>query len=60
MPMKWLLIWLRRLAVVAALVAGAQWVLRRVMRSGDAGGAILPPIVGDTWAPVPTNPDRGD
>jgi hypothetical protein len=27
---------------------------------GRGGEEILPPIVGDTWPPVPTNPDRGD
>jgi hypothetical protein len=58
--MRKLLTWIRRLALLATLVALAQQVLRRITRSETAGAGVLPPIVGDTWPPVPTNPERGD
>jgi hypothetical protein len=49
--------WVWRIAV--AVVAGA--VLTRMLRSATgsrSGAEFLPPIVSDTWPPVPTNPDR--
>ncbi len=58
--MRGLLTWLRRLALLAALFAVAQRVLRRINSADNTGGGTFPPIVGDTWPPVPTNPDRGD
>ncbi len=58
--MRGLLTWLRRLALLAALFAVAQRVLRRINSADNTGVGTLPPIVGDTWPPVPTNPDRGD
>jgi hypothetical protein len=58
--MRTLLTWLRRLALLAALFAVAQRVLRRIDSSDNTGEGRFPPIVGDTWPPVPTNPDRGD
>ena len=58
--MRTLFTWLRRLALLAALFAVVQRILRRVNASGTPGGATFPPIVGDTWPPVPTNPDRRD
>ncbi len=57
--MRRLLTWARRLVVTAVLVAVVRQVLGRVTRSGVARDATLPPVVGDTWPPVPTNPDRG-
>ena len=35
--------------VVARMLAG---------RSGGTDGPVFPAITGDTWPPVPTNPDR--
>jgi hypothetical protein len=58
--MRKLLTWLRRLAMLAALFAVAQRVLRRINASNNPGEGTFPPIVGDTWPPVPTNPDRED
>ena len=56
-----LLRWVRRLVLMAAVAAVVERIVRRVARSNAPGaGAALPPIVGDTWPPVPTNPDRGD
>jgi hypothetical protein len=57
---KTLLKWSIRLT----LVAGVATALARVLgsRSADAGRAegSIPTIGGDTWPPVPVNPDRKD
>jgi hypothetical protein len=45
--------------LLATIVAIVQQIVRRLTQSNTAGGG-LPPVVGDTWPPVPTNPDRGD
>jgi hypothetical protein len=62
--MRRLLTWVRRLVLLGMLIAVAQRLFRWVVGSGESGGGgggeTLPPIVGDTWPPVPTNPDRGD
>jgi hypothetical protein len=51
----------KRLLMVG-LVAGAGAALSRVLRSGGtaerAEGRTVPGIGGDTWPPVPVNPDR--
>jgi hypothetical protein len=52
-----LLKWVLRIAVVATAAVMA----RRAWRPGpgtDPVGGFLPSIGGDTWPPVPTNPDR--
>ncbi|HEY4946680.1 MAG TPA: hypothetical protein VII19_02200 [Acidimicrobiales bacterium] len=50
--------WAGRLAVVAALAAVAARLLGSRAASGRAGDGVLPSIGGDTWAPVPTNPNQ--
>jgi hypothetical protein len=57
--MRTLLTWLRRLVLLSMVVAVARRIFRRVAGSRTTGGGTFPPIVGDTWPPVPTNPDRG-
>jgi hypothetical protein len=44
--------WAGRLTVVAAVAVVVVRILRRVDRSGK------PSLGGDTWPPVPVNPDR--
>ncbi len=52
---KTVLKWTRRLAVLAALAA----LVARVLEStGQAGPQRAPVIGGDTWPPVPLNPNR--
>jgi hypothetical protein len=54
---KSLLKWTVRLTVVAALVAGVARILGS--RSGATGtSGPIATIGGDTWPPVPVNPDR--
>ncbi|MGO9027644.1 MAG: hypothetical protein ACLQOZ_03305 [Acidimicrobiales bacterium] len=50
-----LLRWALRLALVATVAA----VVGRLLAGRSAGdGRVFPAITGDTWPPVPTNPDR--
>jgi hypothetical protein len=48
--------------IMVGLVAAAGAALSRVLRSGgpaeQAGDRGVPGIGGDTWPPVPVNPDR--
>jgi hypothetical protein len=54
--------WVRRLVVVAVVGAVVGRVVGRLLdpedRRGRPGSEALPSIGGDTWPPVPTNPDR--
>jgi hypothetical protein len=57
--MKSMLRWMRRLALLAAAVA----IVRRFVDSDNRpgrGATAAPTIGGDTWPPVPVNPDRHD
>lgn len=57
--MKSLVRWTIGVTVVAAAVALVGRVLRTPDRSARTGGGVFPSIGGDTWPPVPANPDRG-
>ena len=52
--------WLKRLALVALLVA----IVRRLVGAGSRGdrdrNGAPPTIGGDTWPPVPVKPSRDD
>lgn len=53
--------WIRRLVLLAILAA----VVARVLKSTKGEGGVVgreafPSIGGDTWPPVPLNPDRRD
>ncbi len=53
--------WVRRLVAVAAVAVLGAVVVRLLSsedRVGSAGSEAFPAIGGDTWPPVPTNPDR--
>jgi hypothetical protein len=54
--------WVRRLVMVAVVGAVVGGVVVRLLdpddRHGRPGSEALPAIGGDTWPPVPTNPDR--
>ena len=52
--------WVRRLAVLAAVVAIVRRLLDPGSRTGQAGSGSAPTIGGDTWPPVPTNPGPKD
>ena len=58
--MRTLFAWTIRLVLLALLVALARRIIRSAGRTEEVGGSaeVLPVIVGDTWPPVPTNPDR--
>jgi hypothetical protein len=53
---------MRRQLIIVGLVAATAAALSRVLRSGGASevpdGRAAPVIGGDTWPPVPVNPDR--
>jgi hypothetical protein len=46
-----------RLALVVTVAAVVSRIFRRTEGSGGVG-EVLPSIGGDTWPPVPVNPDR--
>ncbi len=49
--------WARRIIIVGTVVA----LVRRTLGShSTAGSEPVPSVSGDTWPPVPTNPDRLD
>jgi hypothetical protein len=50
--------WSVRAAVVAATVAVTVRALRSLTGSASSGDGLLPSIGGDTWPPVPANPER--
>jgi hypothetical protein len=50
--------WALRAAVVAALAVLAARILRTGRPSGAGASPAAPVIGGDTWPPVPLNPDR--
>lgn len=54
---KKLLKWSVRLAVVAAVATAVSRALGS-KSAGDGTSGPIPPIGGDTWPPVPTNPGR--
>ena len=54
-----LLRWSIRIGILAVVAVAVSRLLAN--RSDDAGGGgIVPPITGDTWPPVPLNPDPWD
>ncbi len=55
-PMRTVLGWSLRLAVLALVLAALGRLLRS--RGAQPEGGLFPSIVGDTWPPVPPNPDR--
>jgi len=57
--MKSKLRWMGRLALLAAAVAIVRRLLDSDNRPGRGANA-APTIGGDTWPPVPLNPDRDD
>ena len=46
------------LVVLGALTAVVVRLLGSGTASGRTGDSVLPSIGGDTWAPVPTNPNQ--
>jgi hypothetical protein len=50
--------WVGRLVVVAAVGAAIVRLLDPDDRAGGHKSELFPAIGGDTWPPVPTNPDR--
>jgi hypothetical protein len=59
MPRK-LLKWTRRLVVLGVVAAAIARILESTTPSDGAGDRRLPSIGGDTWPPVPVNPNRTD
>ena len=52
--------WARRLAVLGFVAAVFARVFGSRSLSHRVGTETIPTIGGDTWPPVPTNPDRQD
>jgi hypothetical protein len=54
--------WARRVVVVAVIGAVVSRIVGRLLdpddRPGQPGSEVVPAVGGDTWPPVPTNPDR--
>jgi hypothetical protein len=50
--------WAGRLAVLGMLAVVVVRLLGSGTASGRTGDSVLPSIGGDTWAPVPTNPNQ--
>jgi len=50
------LLWSRRLLVVALVGAVVMRILGSRGRSARGGSVLVPDIGGDTWPPVPVNP----
>jgi|NGEPerStandDraft_6_1074524.scaffolds.fasta_scaffold66132_2 hypothetical protein len=50
--------WAGRLAVLGMLAVVVVRLLGSGTASGRTGDGVLPSIGGDTWAPVPTNPNQ--
>lgn len=50
--------WIRRILVLALLLAVGTWVTRRLTAPGGPADACIPPIGGDTWPPVPVKDVR--
>jgi hypothetical protein len=50
--------WVGRLVAVAVVGAVVVRLLDPDDRAGGYGSEAFPAIGGDTWPPVPTNPDR--
>jgi hypothetical protein len=59
MPRK-LLKWTRRLVVLGVVAAAIARILESTTPSDGASDRRLPSIGGDTWPPVPINPNRTD
>jgi hypothetical protein len=55
---KTLFKWARRLVALAIVATVIARVLESTAPSDRTGGEHLPSIGGDTWPPVPLNPDR--
>lgn len=49
--------WVRRAVVLTVVGLAATWILKHLTASSD-GTAVLPPISGDTWPPVPVKIPR--
>lgn len=52
--------WVRRAAVLAVAAAVIRGLLTHEKGTPRSGSGTVPVIGGDTWPPVPTNPDRKD
>ncbi len=50
--------WLRRVVVVALIASAFRWLLTAKSHRHQASSGSVPVIGGDTWPPVPVNPER--
>ena len=54
--MTFMLRWIKRAALMAAVAVAVRWLLNSKARHERARSGVAPTIGGDTWPPVPVNP----